>query len=147
MSHSFFLSPLVFLTSVSQFVKLLRFLSLCYEILIVVLSLFFFSAVTSAFQLFTCKLCLQFSGLRVRNFREIDFLLKTCWSIPCFHPSWKVHTWIHPCAMVESTFFLSLSFSHSAGHAAFPSPCRHKAYFPSNSSQWLYKICKRHPKQ
>jgi len=28
----------------------------------------FFSAVTSAFQLFTCKLCLQFSGLRMRNF-------------------------------------------------------------------------------
>ena len=28
----------------------------------------FFSAITSAFQLFTCKLCLQFSGLRMRNF-------------------------------------------------------------------------------
>jgi len=28
----------------------------------------FFSAVTLAFQLFTCKLCLQFSGLRLRNF-------------------------------------------------------------------------------
>jgi len=34
--------------------------------------------------------------------REIDFLLKICWSIPCLHPSWKVHTsthwscwWIH----------------------------------------------------
>jgi len=26
--------------------------------------------------------------------REIDFLLIICWSIPCFHPSWKVHTWI-----------------------------------------------------
>jgi len=26
--------------------------------------------------------------------REIDFLLKICWSIPCLHPSWKVHTWI-----------------------------------------------------
>ena len=58
----FFLSPLVFLTSVS----LLWFMSLCYEILIVVFSLFF-SAVTSAFQLFTRKLCLQFSGLRMRN--------------------------------------------------------------------------------
>jgi len=23
--------------------------------------------------------------------REIDFLLKICWSIPCLHPSWKVH--------------------------------------------------------
>ena len=27
--------------------------------------------------------------------REIDFLLKICWSIPCLHPSWKVHTWTH----------------------------------------------------
>ena len=25
--------------------------------------------------------------------RELDFLLKICWSIPCLHPSWKVHTW------------------------------------------------------
>ena len=25
--------------------------------------------------------------------REIDFLLKICWSIPCLHPSWKAHTW------------------------------------------------------
>ena len=24
--------------------------------------------------------------------REINFLLKICWSIPCLHPSWKVHT-------------------------------------------------------
>ena len=23
--------------------------------------------------------------------REIEFLLKICWSIPCLHPSWKVH--------------------------------------------------------
>ena len=23
--------------------------------------------------------------------REINFLLKICWSIPCLHPSWKVH--------------------------------------------------------
>jgi len=26
--------------------------------------------------------------------RKIDFLLKICWSTPCLHPSWKVHTWI-----------------------------------------------------
>jgi len=26
--------------------------------------------------------------------REINFLLKIYWSIPCLHPSWKVHTWI-----------------------------------------------------
>jgi len=27
----------------------------------------------------------------MRILREIDFLLKICWSIPCLHPSWKVH--------------------------------------------------------
>ena len=26
--------------------------------------------------------------------REIDFLLNICRSIPCLHPSWKVHTWV-----------------------------------------------------
>jgi len=60
---------------VSQFVKMLWFMRLYHEILIVVLS--FFSAVTSVLQRFTCKLCLQFSGQRMRNFtwnrnREID---------------------------------------------------------------------------
>ena len=36
----------------------------------------FFSAVTSAFQLFTGKLCLQFSGLRMRNFTWNRFPIK-----------------------------------------------------------------------
>jgi len=31
----------------------------------------FFSALTSAFQLFTLKLCLQFSGLRMRNVSKL----------------------------------------------------------------------------
>ena len=50
-------------------------MSLYYEISIVVSSLFF-PAVTSAFQLFTCKLCLQFSGLRMRNFTWNRFPIK-----------------------------------------------------------------------
>ena len=33
--------------------------------------------------------------------REIDFQLKICWSIPCLHPSWKVHTWIKICASLN----------------------------------------------
>ena len=33
--------------------------------------------------------------------REIYFLLKICWSIPCLHPSWKVHTWIEICASLN----------------------------------------------
>ena len=85
---------------ISQFVKMLWFMSLYYEISIVVLSLFF-SAVASAFQLFTCKLCLQFSGLRMRNFMWNRFPIKICWSIPCLHPLWKVHTWIEICASLN----------------------------------------------
>ena len=73
MSHSFFVATCIL--DVSQFVKILWFMSLCYEFLIVVLSLFF-SAVTSAFQLFTCKLCLQFSGLSMRNFTWNRFPIK-----------------------------------------------------------------------
>ena len=33
--------------------------------------------------------------------REIDFVLKICWSIPCLHPSCKVHTWIEICASLN----------------------------------------------
>ena len=33
--------------------------------------------------------------------REIDFLLKICWSIPCLQPSWKVHTWIEICTSLN----------------------------------------------
>jgi len=36
----------------------------------------FFSGVSSAFQLFTCKLCLRFSGLRMRNFSWNRFPIK-----------------------------------------------------------------------
>ena len=70
----FFLSPLVFLTSVS----LLR----CYDLWACVMKFWlqswvcFFSAVISAFQLFTRKLCLQFSGLRMRNFTWNRFPIK-----------------------------------------------------------------------
>jgi len=32
---------------------------------------------------------------------EIDFLLKIYWSIPCLHPSWKVHTGIEICASLN----------------------------------------------
>jgi len=33
--------------------------------------------------------------------REIDFLLKICWSIPCLNPSWKIHAWIEICASLN----------------------------------------------
>jgi len=91
----FFLSPLVFLTSVS----LLR----CYDLW-----------ACTVLRNFDCSLEFVFSLLLLQPFnfspvsfacnfqewgcvilREIDFLLKICWSIPCLHLSWKVHTWIH----------------------------------------------------
>ena len=90
MSKHLFHESVFFVATSSQFVGIFWFMSLYYDILIVVLSLFF-SAVTSAFQLFTYKLCLQFSGLRMRNFTWNRFP-KIFWSIPCLHPSWKVHT-------------------------------------------------------
>jgi len=34
-------------------------------------------------------------GIDQQNF------LKICWSIPCLHPSWKVHTWIEICASLN----------------------------------------------
>jgi len=30
----------------------------------------------------------------MRNFTWNRFPIKICWSIPCLHPSWKVHTCI-----------------------------------------------------
>ena len=72
--ESVFLSPLVFLTSVI----LLR----CYDLWACVTKFWllswvcFFSAITSAFQLFIGKLCLQFSGLRMRKFAWNRFPIK-----------------------------------------------------------------------
>jgi len=37
---------------------------------------------------------LWLSGLRMRNFTWNRFPIKICWSIPCLHPSRKVHTWV-----------------------------------------------------
>jgi len=51
-------------------------LSLCYEILIVVLSLCFFICCYFSLLIFTRKLCLQFLGLRMRNFTWNRFPIK-----------------------------------------------------------------------
>jgi len=61
---------------VSQLVKMFWFLSLCSDLFILVLSLFAFSALTSAFQFFSRKLCLHISGLRMRNFAINRFPIK-----------------------------------------------------------------------
>jgi len=38
--------------------------------------------------------------------REIDFLSKICWSIPCLHPSWKVHTSIKRCCFQVKRYYV-----------------------------------------
>ena len=58
------------------------------EILIVVLSLFF-SAVTSAFQLLTCTLCLHFQDWGCVILREIDILLKFADRFLAYTHRWK----------------------------------------------------------
>ena len=96
----FFLSPLLFLTSVS----LLR----CYDLWACVTkfwlqsSVCFLSAVTSAFfNLSPVSFACNFQDWGCVILRDIDFLSKICWSIPCLHPSWKVHTWIEICASLN----------------------------------------------
>ena len=46
--------------------------------------------------------------------REMDFLLKICWSIPCFHPSWKVHTWNQKNSKYQNTSYVGARFLHLA---------------------------------
>jgi len=80
---------------VSQLVKMFWFLSLCSDLFVVVLSLFIFSALTLTFQLFTHKLCLQISGLRMGNFTWNPFPINICWFDTLLTPSWRVRTWVY----------------------------------------------------
>ena len=87
----FFLSPLVFLTSVS----LLR----CYDFELVLrnfdcsLEFVFSLLLLQPFNFSPVSFACNFQDWGCVILREIDFLFKICWSIPCLHPSWKVHTW------------------------------------------------------
>jgi len=80
---------------VSQFVKMLWFMSLYYEILIVVLSLFFSLLLLQPFNFSPVSFACNFQDWGCVILREIDFLLKICWSIPCLYPSWKVPPFLH----------------------------------------------------
>ena len=82
--------------SCRQFVKMLWFMSLYYETLIVVL--FFSLLLLQPFNFSPASFACNFQDWGYIILCEIDFLLKICWSIPCLHPSWKVHTWIEVCA-------------------------------------------------
>ena len=99
MSHSFFVATSIL--DVSQFVKMLWFMSLCYEIVIVVLRLFFSLLLLQHFKFSPVSSACNFQDWGCVILREIDFLLKICWSIPCLHPSWKAHTWIEICASLN----------------------------------------------
>ena len=107
--NTYFMSQFFVATSildVSQFVKMLWFMSLYYEILIVVLSLFFSLLLLQPFNFSPVSFACNFQDWGCVILRESDFLLKICWSIPCLHPSWKVHTWIdlnrHMCKFESS---------------------------------------------
>ena len=90
--ESVFLSPLVFLTSVS----LLR----CYDFELVLrnfdcsLEFVFSLLLLQPFNFSPVSFACNFQDWGCVILREIDFLLKICWSIPCLHPSWIVHTYL-----------------------------------------------------
>jgi len=65
----------VFLTWVSL-IQMFWFLSLCSDLFHLVLSLFAFSALDFAFQLFTHRLCPQIAGLKMCNFKWNRFPIK-----------------------------------------------------------------------
>ena len=102
--NTYFMSQFFVATSildVSQLVKMLWFMSLYYEILIVVLSLFFSLLLLQPFNFSPVSFACNFQDWGCVILRESDFLLKICWSIPCLHPLWKVHTWIEICASLN----------------------------------------------
>jgi len=55
--------------------------------------------------------------------REIDFLLKICWSIPCLHPSWRLLTWIWICASLNHCKKMKAQSTDSS------KPCRNTSAF------------------
>ena len=79
---------------VSQFVKTLWFMSLCYENFDCSLEFVFSLLLLQPFNFSPVSFACNFQHWGCIILREIDFLLKICWSIPCLHPSWKVHTWL-----------------------------------------------------
>ena len=95
--NTYFMSQFFFVATsildIRQFIKMLWFMSLCYEILIVVLSFVFSLLLLQPFNFSPVSFACNFQDWGCVILREIDFLLKICWSIPCLHPSRKVHTW------------------------------------------------------
>jgi len=64
--------------------------------------------------------------------REIDFLLKICWSIPCLHQSWKVHH-----------FFMSAQWLPASHKADVKEYTEENCYASrkSFSSRWGINLC------
>jgi len=67
--------------------------SLCFDLFIFSLNLLALSALVLAFQLFTCELCLQISGMRIPRIRlrQIDFFLNT-FADATASPLWRLVT-------------------------------------------------------
>jgi len=88
MNSTFYLAQHASLTSV-RLVKMFRFRSLCSHLFILVLGVFAFSVLTLIFMLFTHKLCLEISELRMRDFTRNRFPIKKLQSLPCLRPLWR----------------------------------------------------------
>jgi len=95
--NTYFMSQFFVATSildVSRFVKMLWFMSLYCEIFNCSLEFVFSLLLLQPFNFSRVSFACNFQDWGCVILREIDFLLKICWWIPCLHPSWKVHTWI-----------------------------------------------------
>ena len=100
--NTYFMSQFFVATSildVSQFVKMLWFM--IYELVLrnfnCSLEFVFSLLLLQPFNFSPVSIACNFQDWGCVILHEIDFLLKICWSIPCLHPSWKVHI-STPCA-------------------------------------------------
>jgi len=72
--------------------------------------------------------------------REIDFLLKICWSIPCLHPSWQEYKYIFRCCIEYiSIVQLQARGPHVALHSVFSGPRKHSGNIFKSEICW--KAC------
>ena len=90
-SHSFFCRHYSSILDVSQFVKMLWFCELVLRNFDCSLEFVFSLLLLQPFNFSPVSFACNFQDWGCIILREIDFLLKICWSIPCLYPSWKVH--------------------------------------------------------
>ena len=81
--------------------KFFIFRSLCFDLFILVLSLFAFSTLILAFQHFTRKLCLPFAGLHMRSVTWNRFPIKISLMYSNASPLLVAVTWMWICASLN----------------------------------------------